>query len=215
MKQIPRKRKLFDRNNPESSASIEIGMNDELKVNIQWLPGAILPVITHYSDTAADLSNLLQFSCFENEKVYLFHNGEVLTPSLTLKSQGIKKNDVIECKIVSRFYKSDEIIPREKQSIAREMARVLDMRTDKNEPTKEMQKSDSNSSYSDSDSYRFLMMDDSDLTTSNDISSEPLPIIWQSDEQENVIYGSQTNIQDNDAQENTDAKKGVKEKFTW
>lgn len=189
-------------------------MSDELKVKIQWLPGSILPVITHLSDTAEDLSNLLQFSCFENEKVYLFHNGQILAPSMTLGSQGIHTDDVIECKIVSRVGDSSGIFPRAKQSIAHEMARVLDMRTENREPMKAMKKSDSNSSYSDSDSYRFLMMEGSDLTTSNNISSEPLPIIWQSDNQKNVFYGTPPNIHESERQESSDPKKGMKEKFT-
>ncbi|KAH0793428.1 hypothetical protein GPJ56_002657 [Histomonas meleagridis] len=183
-------------------------MSDELKVRIQWLPGAILPVVTRYSATAADLSNLLQFSCFNNEKVYLFHNGEVLTPSMTLQSQGVHKDDVIECKIVSQVDKFGPILPPERQSIAREMARVLDMRTDMTEPTKDFKKSDSNSSYSDSDSYKYLMDDDNDLTTANDISSEPLPIIWQNDEQENIQYRNKTSIK-SEAQASPETSKGI------
>ena len=181
-------------------------MDDELKVKIQWLPGAILPVVTHSSSTAAELSNLLQFSCFDHEKVYLFHNGYVLNPSETLESQGIKKGDVIECKIVSQIDRFDDMFPRENQSIAREMARVLDMRTENIESRKEMGKPDSNSSYSDSDSYNFLFMEDNDLSTSNDISSEPLPIIWQNDECENISYRTESNIRNGEAQQNADAR---------
>ena len=181
-------------------------MGDELKVKIQWLPGAILPVVTHSSSTAAELSNLLQFSCFDHEKVYLFHNGFVLNPSETLESQGIKRGDVIECKIVSQLDKFGEIFTQEDQSIAREIARVLDIRTDKIESKKEMGKSDSNSSYSDSDSYQFLFMENSDLTTSNNISSEPLPVIWQNDEYENISYGVGSSIQNGEMHQNTDSR---------
>ncbi|KAH0788962.1 hypothetical protein GPJ56_007097 [Histomonas meleagridis] len=181
-------------------------MDDELKVNIQWLPGAILPVVTHRSSTAEELSNLLQFSCFEHEKVYLFHNGLVLNPSETLGNQGIKKGDVIECKIVSQIDRLADLFIKENQSIAREMARVLDIRTDKIDSRNEVGKTDSNSSYSDSDSYQFLFLEGSDLTTSNDISSDPLPIIWQNDDYEDIRYKTGSNKQSKQKQDNPDAR---------
>ncbi|KAH0792540.1 chitin synthase regulatory factor chr2 [Histomonas meleagridis] len=178
------------------------GMSDELKVKIQWLPGAVLPVVTKCSATAEDLSNLLKFSCFNNEKVYLFHNGEVLTQSMTLESQGVHKGDVIECKIVSQVDYEERKVSLEQQSLAREMARVLDMRTEMSEP---MDYVNSESNSTDSDSYHYLLESDNDLTTSNDISSEPLPIIWQNDEHENVMYKNK----DITNKENPDATKGT------
>ena len=189
-------------------------MGDEFKIKIQWLPGAILPVVTRRSSTAADLSNLLQFSCFANEKVYLFHNGEVLNPSMTLESQGIQMSDVVECKIVSQMDIS-ETPSFEKHSIAREAARVLDMRIDKEGRKNEIEESDSDSS-SDYDCYQFLMMEDNDLTTLNSISSEPLPIAWKNDEQNDISYEcfKDEDKSKNKTQEGSATKKELKESFT-
>ncbi|KAH0787566.1 hypothetical protein GPJ56_008560 [Histomonas meleagridis] len=192
-------------------------MDDELKIKIQWLPGAILPVVTHGSSTAAELADLLQFSCFDHERVYLFHNGSILNPSDTLSSQGIKKGDVVECKIVGQIEKFEELFPKENQSIAREMARVLDMRTDKIYERKEMSRRERNSSCSDDDdddSYQFLMMEGSDLTTSNDISTDPLPIIWQNNEYDDIPYIPENNIRNGGTQRNSDPRNEPEKVFT-
>ncbi|KAH0794807.1 hypothetical protein GPJ56_001354 [Histomonas meleagridis] len=187
-------------------------MNDELKIKIQWLPGAVLPVVTHGSSTADELSKLLQFSCFSNEKIVLFHNGEVLKPSVSLQSQGVQKGDVIECKVVSKLNGSKDSSP-ETESIAREAARVLDMKTN-NSKESEFKKSDSNSSYSDSDNYQFLQAEDNDLTHANVISSEPLPIAWQNDVPENITFENKAKLKDQ-ANEKPAKEKSVKEKMTW
>ena len=165
-------------------------MNDELKVNIQWLPGAVLPVRTNRYSTAAELTNFLQFSCFSDEKIYLFHNGEVLNSSLALEAQGVRKDDLIECKIVSQIDLLDQIFDPKKKSIARDMARILDLIADKKSIIKEKKNSESYSSYSDSDTYQFLHTESTDLSTSSDIQSEPLPIIWEADEEEDKTDGS-------------------------
>ncbi|KAH0805748.1 uncharacterized protein GO595_001387 [Histomonas meleagridis] len=182
-------------------------MEGELKINIQWLPGAIIPVLIHKSCTAERLSDLLQFSCFENEKVYLFFNGIVLNPDETLIKQGIKNGDIIECKIVSKIQNIEDLFKKEDQTISREIARVLDMQTDKLRPRNEIKKLDTNSSYSDSDSdsYQFLFLQSNDLTPSNNISTEPLPILWQNEDYGDAIYKYGTNVESHQNEDNSDS----------
>ena len=162
-------------------------MNDELKVNIQWLPGAILPIRINRYSTVAELTNFLQFSCFSDERIYLFYNGRMLNSSLTLEEQGVRKDDLIECKIVSQINHLDGSLYPKKQPIDREMARILDIVADQKSITKEKTKSDSNSSNSDSDTYQYLLVEDNDLAKSSEIQSDPLPILWQTDEEEDII----------------------------
>ncbi|KAK8891040.1 hypothetical protein M9Y10_028244 [Tritrichomonas musculus] len=150
----------------------------EIKVRVQWSRGAILPVLTKGSAKTSELTRLLRFACSPNDEVVLLHNGVPLNPDLSLESQLVKENDILEAFITRKSSNNSDELDSKIHSIVFEAARVSDRHYDaiekesyRVEPTK---KSSSDDDYM--DLFDFDNKEDKKKKLS--ISSEPLPTFW-------------------------------------
>lgn len=160
-------------------------MDDEIKVRVQWSRGAILPVLTKASSKASELSRLLRFACSPNDEVFLLHNGVPLNPELTLASQLVKDNDILEAHITRKSSNNTDELDSKIHSIVFEAARVSDRHFDALE--KEPYRIESSKKSSSDDEYMDLFDYDrkEDTNEKEAITSEPLPTFWARPNPEN------------------------------
>ncbi|OHT11825.1 hypothetical protein TRFO_18619 [Tritrichomonas foetus] len=176
--------------------------NAELKVRVQWSRGAVLPVLTKPSATGAELSKLLKFACSPQDEVILVHNGVPINPDMSLESQFIKENDILEAVITHRLNNNSIGLDSKIQSIVHEAARIVDRRltVEENENMRIGMSIDDSmktmiSSDDDLNDYLDLFSDDTINDTNYntgdnsapEINSEPLPKFWNSN---NVQIGN-------------------------
>lgn len=150
-----------------------------MKVRVQWSRGAILPVLTKGSAKASELSRLLRFACSPNDEVILLHNGVPLNPELTLESQLVRENDILEAYITRKSSNNPDELESKIHSIVFEAARVSDRHYDALENERHRNESVKKSS-SDDDYMDLFGYDrkDEDKPQKEAITSEPLPTFW-------------------------------------
>lgn len=150
----------------------------DMKVRVQWSRGAILPVLTKTTAKASELSRLLRFACSPNDEIALLHNGVPLNPDLTLESQLVKENDILEACITRKFSNNPDQLESKIHSIVFEAARVSDRHYDalENKPYR----NETVKKTSSDDDYLELFDYDrkEDENEKESITSEPLPTFW-------------------------------------
>lgn len=151
-------------------------MTSELKVRVQWSRGAILPVLTKKTSTASDLSKMLKFACSPNEDIILIHNGVPLNPNLSLESQCVKDNDILEAAMVRKSPNSSDSLTTKIHSIVFEAAKISDMHYNMLEAQSPRYESKKKSS-SDDDYYDIYELEKNDEKAIK-ISTDPLPAFW-------------------------------------
>lgn len=155
-------------------------MYDEIKVLIQWSNGSMLPVLTKKSSKASDLLKLLRFACSSKEEIKLRFNGILLNPEMTLESQSINDNAILNAAIIPKSPIKSQQLDKKIQSVILEAAKIADRQHNLLNKCQYRYKQIDNSS-SDNDYYEFFAYKDK---KSKKIASDPLPTFWGKEDTE-------------------------------
>lgn len=147
-------------------------MCHKLKIQIRWPNKAILPVLIDDMSSVLEIAKLLEFSCFQNERIILLQNGKVLNYNTRIQDIAMKGDEIFDCCVVDN---NDYL----NNSIIREMARVLDIKNDMRE-NQDLKRDNCvlREEEDDESLYSFLDSDSLDLSENDKISLDPLPPLW-------------------------------------
>ena len=153
-----------------------------MKVRIRWTSGAILPVLVGDNATASELAGLLDFACSSGESIVLHRKGVTLNPTVSLASQSIRDNDIIDASFAPKI---EQDLSKSIDSLALEAARMSDLKFDQMElaprHTPQLAKSSSDDDYD-----SFLEEETCAPEPPCAVSTEPLPVLWKEPPRETV-----------------------------